>query len=198
MSSFDQKGVKRAVVGLDFQEISIDDLARRSRSGDSSAFAELATRIRPQLLAVLYKRLHGRAADAEDVAQVTLTKAWANIRDYDVTRPFTAWIVTIAIRSSIDYQRQQRRHEEHVDEHTETLGASPRLARKSEGDRNVWAIARRVLSKTQYSALWLRYGEDRSVSEIAQTMGKTNVAVRVVLCRARARLQSHLVKGKVS
>ena len=44
----------------------------------------------------------------------------------------------------------------------------------------------------QRSALWLRYAEDRTMAEIASILGRSTVAVRVMLFRARVRLAEHL------
>ncbi|HBE71743.1 MAG TPA: hypothetical protein DDW52_26670, partial [Planctomycetaceae bacterium] len=57
---------------------------------------------------------------------------------------------------------------------------------------NIWATASANLSADQYAALWLRYGEDMDMSEIASVLGKTKVGVRVMLHRARGKLETVL------
>jgi len=57
--------------------------------------------------------------------------------------------------------------------------------------------ARNTLSANHYDALWLHYGEDLAVAEIATIMGKTRVHVKVMLHRARHRLRQALRDSRV-
>ena len=52
-------------------------------------------------------------------------------------------------------------------------------------------LSDRVLGDTQRTALWLRYAEDLSIGQIAAVLGKTPIAVRVALCRARRTLAAY-------
>jgi RNA polymerase sigma-70 factor (ECF subfamily) len=54
-----------------------------------------------------------------------------------------------------------------------------------------WATAAK-LPDSQYEALWLRYGQDMSVKEIAAAMGRSQVCIKVLLYRARASLARQL------
>lgn len=178
------------------RELSTDELARLAQSGDEDAFEKIATELRPRLVAVLEKRMSGHVADAEDVAQEALTRAWQHIARYDKNRSFKAWIYTIAFRRATDHLRSHTRRERHANQ----LAAFPRVAsvtqQQAHDDRetadNVWATARKLLSTSQYSALWLRYAEELPVAEIAVAIGKSKVATRVILHRARTKLQSQL------
>ncbi len=53
---------------------------------------------------------------------------------------------------------------------------------------NLWTLAKEVLGSEQYTAMWLRYGEDLSVAEVASAMRKTQVGIRVLLHRSRSLL----------
>ncbi|HEY6565668.1 MAG TPA: sigma-70 family RNA polymerase sigma factor, partial [Pirellulaceae bacterium] len=106
------------------------------------------------------------------------------------------WLYTIALRVAHDHHRGRQARArnlrlERVDCHTlPDRDHGPTL-----GDRdNVWHIARRLLKDTQYTALWLRYGEELSVGEIAQVMAKTQVGIRVLLHRARTKLLHELTR----
>jgi DNA-directed RNA polymerase specialized sigma24 family protein len=63
---------------------------------------------------------------------------------------------------------------------------------KQEASENLWATARRTLSVSQFTVLWLRYGEAMSIKEVATATGRTTVGVRVLLHRARAGLAPHV------
>jgi RNA polymerase sigma-70 factor (ECF subfamily) len=55
----------------------------------------------------------------------------------------------------------------------------------------LWEAAR-ALGGDRYRVLWLRYGEDMSIEEIAAVVGRTKLAVRVLLHRARTSLAGRL------
>ena len=197
MLSPDEDGAQRAVARSDLDpqdEVTTDALARSAQSGDTTSFALLAKRLRPRLLVVLSKRLGGQMADAEDVVQDTLTAAWRNLESYDANRSFTAWVYTIAIRRAVDYIRSGKRQRHYLQQLTPnetSMDTAQQLIVDREASNSIWATAKRELSNSQYTALWLRYAESLSVHEIATAMGKTQVATRVLLHRARAKLQPH-------
>jgi len=65
------------------------------------------------------------------------------------------------------------------------------LARQEER-QDTWRLARRHLPDTQFQAIWLRYAEEMNIPQVARAMGKTQIAVRVILFRARQTLASKL------
>lgn len=173
-------------------DVSAQELARLAHSGCSDSFAELARRYRPRLLHILEHRLAGRLADAEDVAQEALIRAWKRIELYDDRYPFRAWLIRIALHLATDHQRRQRRSSSQLvlseaSEPCAHSGAAEAM-QKQEASENLWATARRTLSVSQFTVLWLRYGEAMSIKEVAEATGRTTVGVRVLLHRARAAL----------
>ena len=179
--------VRRSTDDVDSEEIPLVELVRRAQFGNSDAFARLADELRPRVLVVLRKRMQGYD-DIEDIAQDTFTKAWRHIKSYDSNRSFVAWIYTIALRRATDYQRSNRRRQKLSQPLPENeLPAKPGVtATARDSADNVWRVAREVLSASQYTAMWLRYSEELSVGEIAATTGRTQVATRVLLHRARS------------
>ncbi len=176
-----------------------EELARRVQAGCADSFNELAARLRPRLLFVLRRRLQNEA-DAEDVAQKTLLRAYEKIALYNPTRKFTPWLFTIALRLAANHQRQRQRLPQ-----TQTPGESasgvadpsPTPAQQAiaqEQSTDLWALAEKHLKPDQWTALWLLYGEGHTVKEIAQALGRTAVSVRVLLFRARKTLAPHLAK----
>jgi hypothetical protein len=59
------------------------------------------------------------------------------------------------------------------------------------GPSGLWDAAR-TLGAGRFRVLWLRYGEDMSIEEIAAVTGRTRLAVRVLLHRARTSLAGRL------
>jgi len=162
---------------------SAEELAVRARDGSRISFDELVVRYRPQVVAFLARRL-ASAADAEDVAQETFVRAYDHLAGYDPARPFSTWLFAIAKNVAANHavartRRDAREHEggrrePAVDERTDASG--------------IWQRAAAVLHPGPYRVLWLRYAQGMTVREIAAELGRSSVAIKVMLFRARRRL----------
>lgn len=180
---------------VSFQAMPVRELALKAQSGSEDAFAELAQRFRPRLYTVLERRLVGSQVEAEDVIQETLTRAWQKRSQFDSKYQFSTWIFTIALRLATDHCRRERRRRNDVQlasDPVDNRKAASHTAQIRDESQNIWAVGRRVLSEIQYTALWLRYGEDLDVADVAHAMGKTRVSTRVLIHRTRKILQRHL------
>ncbi len=67
-------------------------------------------------------------------------------------------------------------------------GTAPLPAAGETGTGGLWDAAR-TLAASQFRVLWLRYGEDMDVADIARSVGKSRVAVSLLLHRARTNLR---------
>lgn len=164
-----------------------EELAREARAGSRRSFEELAGRYRRRLFAYFRPRL-GSDQDAEDMVQETLLKLYRNIGNYDPAFRFSTWLYTAAGRLAISSYRKK--------------GVTPGMVRLEDvpnvADPKAWTPgpaaaaglwdSARTLGGNQFRALWLRYGEDLSVEEIARAIGKSRLAVRLLLHRARVNL----------
>lgn len=163
-----------------------------AQEGSRAAFGELAERFGGRLTGFLVRRTRSGEA-AEDLAQETLARAWQSLSRYDRTRRFSTWIFTIANRLAIDHYREGGR--ERAGLGVERAGQpDPTCAERHELSGRLWTIAQRVLTPEQTSALWLRYGADLDIGDIARVLGRTSVGVRVLLFRARERLAHELTE----
>jgi RNA polymerase sigma-70 factor (ECF subfamily) len=168
--------------------LSAEELARRARAGSSDAFGELVDRYAPRVLRYLRQRVRGDH-DAEDLRQETFVRVYENLHRYDPSRPFSAWLFTIAARLAVSHLRASRPN----------AGAEP-LAYVADGERPdniaaererceaIWPLAQQVLSEKQHRALRLRYADDLPIKAVAKQMGLTKTHVKVLLHRARKRL----------
>jgi RNA polymerase sigma-70 factor (ECF subfamily) len=141
------------------------------------------------LLQVVTARIGpGRVADAEDIVQESLTRAWQRLSQYDFQYRFSTWLFTIAVRISTDHLRRWQRAPavRELDNVEQPVAASPDHLEQAESINNIWSTAAEVLNEAQYTAMWLRYGEDLAVYEVARILGRTRVGTRVLLHRARA------------
>lgn len=170
------------------------DLARRARGGCADSFARLVTPHEGALYRFLVLR-SGNGADAEELAQETLLRAWSNLHRYDAARPFAPWLFTIAHRLACSLQRHNNRRPARSGLPDDLLDPRPDPAlasqRREQGGR-LWSFAAQVLSEDQSTALWLRYAEDLPPAEIGRVLGRSGPAVRVLLLRARRSLAREL------
>ncbi len=74
-----------------------DALARKARAGSSAAYDRLTKLFEAQLYAFISMMIQDEA-EAEDVTQEALLRAWQNLERYDVRRKFSTWLFTIARR----------------------------------------------------------------------------------------------------
>jgi RNA polymerase sigma-70 factor, ECF subfamily len=181
---------------------------QRARRGDRQAFAAVVTPYLPSL----FRRARGytgNVADAEDVSQETLLKAWSRLEQFNgkqdaTVDEFRAWVSRIAANSSIDLLRQRRDGkllslEEPKGIHDETLGGTlpapehdpeERCARREMGRLLGNAILQ--LPRDLRQACLLRDVMHYSTEEVADRLGISIVAVRLRLFRAHRRLREKL------
>ncbi len=132
--------------------------------------------------------------DADDVVQEAFLKAWQQIGEYDRHWAFSTWLFTIARRAWLNQERGRQRRR-----HRETVAAAVRLSVGEVGPPAaliateqaslLWDVAAARLSEREFTATWLRYVEDKPVAEIAVVLGKPVATVKVILFRARQRLE---------
>ena len=169
-------------------------LVERAQAGSVTCFAEIVRRFESRLFNFLLRRT-GSAADAEDLTQETFVRAYERIDRYDPRWQISTWLFVIARRGAVTHLRKRRR--DHAARRSRRLvtardhGDPGTSADDRESGRLLWEIADRVLGNTQRTALWLRYAEDLSIGQIAAVLGKTPIAVRVALCRARRTLAAY-------
>src|SRR5512144_246553 len=168
-----------------------EELAREARAGSRRSFEELACRYKRRLFVYLRPRL-ASDEDAEDMVQDTFLKLYRNIAGYAPAYRFSTWLYTSASRLAIDSFRRgaATRDTVAIDENLQI--ADPAAGREPERSRSGLWEAARTLGADKYRVLWLRYGEDMSIEEIAAVVGRTKISVRVLLHRARTSLAGRL------
>jgi RNA polymerase sigma-70 factor (ECF subfamily) len=168
-----------------------EELARDARAGSRRSFDELARRYKRRLFVYLRPRV-GSDEDAEDLVQETFLKLYRNIAAYDPAYKFSTWLYTSAGRLAIDaFRRRAAARDERVAERDLDIPDPSSRPESGSGASELWDSAR-ALGGDRFRVLWLRYGEDLSVEEIAAVLGRTRLAVRVLLHRARTSLAGRL------
>jgi RNA polymerase sigma-70 factor (ECF subfamily) len=190
-------------------------LIARIRSGDDKALAEFVEANRPALMAFLSSRIGSHLAkktEAEDILQEACLEACrsldkAPLENWDPLH----WLFQICERKIIDAHRRhfasQKRdasREASIPDDSEAAGglanllaasmttASEAFSRDQRQLRVLAALD--MLPEEQREALRLRYLVGLPSKEIAQKLGKTDGAVRVMLSRALGKLQEMLAE----
>ena len=84
------------------------ELVEQVCAGDTDAFRELVERHSRRLFKVAY-RLTGSEANADDVVQETLLRAFRNIHRFDARSQVGTWLYRIAVNCSMDLMRKESR-----------------------------------------------------------------------------------------
>jgi RNA polymerase sigma-70 factor (ECF subfamily) len=169
------------------------DVIRRARAGSLPAFDEVMRRYEQRVLGFLLRRCSSRQ-DAEDHVQETFQRARHWLHLYDHRWALSTWILTVAARLCATHHRRRRdeRSTAGIAERAASTAPPDESAARDEEGRNIWRLADQILTEEQRLALWLRYADDMPIKHIGQVIGKSTVATRVLLFRARAALASHM------
>ncbi|MBF8194642.1 RNA polymerase subunit sigma-70 [Nonomuraea sp. K274] len=186
------------------------------RSGDRARFAELAEAYRHELQVHCYRML-GSFADAEDMVQETMLRAWRRRETFEGRSTFRAWLYRIATNACLDLLSGPARSRE-ITVGMETESRSPfaevpwlqpypdrllDLAAPAQGEPDAVAVARETielaylaaiqhLPPRQRAVLILRDVAGWSAEETSGALELSVPAVKSTLQRARATLRRHL------
>jgi RNA polymerase sigma-70 factor, ECF subfamily len=186
------------------KDLSDEELALEAGSGSGRSFEILIQRYTTRLFQFLRQRLP-TDQDAEDITQEAFIKAYQNMHRYDSQWKFSTWLYTIASRLAISHYRANKKNAYHLslNESAQPLTSTanctgPRESLiKQQDSQNLWTLAS-ALKPNHYEALWLRYGEEFTVKEIADVLKKTPLHVRVLLHRARLKLSKLMAQQMAS
>ena len=178
---------------------SFDDVLTAARTGADWAIAVLYRDLNPALLRYLYAQ-HRDAA--EDIASEVWLAAATNLATFSGDEAgFRSWLFTIARRRAIDHGRKRaRRKTDTVSSETfeQRAGTDDTAAAGIEELSAREAIARLTagLAPDQAEVILLRVVAGLDAAEVAQIMGRSEGAVRVVQHRALRKLAASLTPDK--
>ena len=167
--------------------VSDAELARRAGDGCLPSMEALIVRHENRLFRFLHARMQNRS-NAEDLMQETFLKAFRKIHRYNPKYAFTTWLFTIANRLAASAWRKHRPMAEDLPDVQDEAPCPASLTEQNDTRENLWTHARQLLNDAQYAVLWLHYGEDLPVKEIARALRRTSTGVKVLLHRARNNL----------
>jgi RNA polymerase sigma-70 factor (ECF subfamily) len=181
-------------------------LVAAAKDGNHQAYAELCHRHSKQLFRTVL-RITGNIADAEDMLQEALLKAYIHIGAFEGRSAFSSWLTRIAINSAFMLLRKKRSQPVYsfesdsgagdfeLPEPAETVH-NPEEACIQNALENELAQAILHLSPNLRVVMQIWYREDASVAQIAKMLGISESAAKARLFRARSQIRRHLDKNR--
>lgn len=186
------------------------DLIARVQGGQSELFYELVRPYERRVYAAALAILRNQA-DAEDVAQEAMLKAFANIRQFRAEARFSTWLIQITVNEALMRRRRERTVVmEGIDAPRSGRGddegeytprdfadwreiPSEALERKEVRQRLAEALA--TLDRKYREVFVLRDMEHLNIQETAEALGISVASVKTRLLRARLMLRDLLAAG---
>lgn len=179
-------------------------LIARIRNGESSLFAELVKPYERRVYVTALALLRNEA-DAQDVAQEAILKAFMYLRQFRGESRFSTWLIQITVNEARMRQRKQHADlfEPLVESHDDEEGAYtprdfadwreiPSEALEKSEFRAILAKALASLGQIYREVFLLRDVEHMSIEETAQALSITAASVKTRLLRARLMLRDIL------
>jgi RNA polymerase sigma-70 factor, ECF subfamily len=183
------------------------DLIQRVLAGETNLFYEL---IRPYERGVFLSAVAilGNDADAEDVAQEAVLKAYKYLARFRQESKFSTWLIQIVINEAKMKLRKDRRHlYESVDENQQTDEGDyiptdfadwreiPSEALEQSELREALNKALNSLAEKYRTVLLLRDVQQMSIAETAEALGISEENVKTRTSRARLQMRDRLAPG---
>lgn len=173
-----------------------EELVRRYRTGEQAALDELIERYTPVVYNLIY-RLTGNRVESENMTQDTWLRFWQALPRIELDRPLKPYVLRIAFNLCRSWAATGKaaRTELDIDEQQDCLadGEPDIVERLSDAElRDHLQAAIGQLPPMYRAVLTLRYTEELSYEEIAQTLDLPLNTVRTYLRRGKARLREIL------
>ena len=154
---------------------------------DRSAFAPIYERYVDQIYAYVLTLTKDRDK-AEDVTAATFTKALEELPRFEWRGvPYSAWLYRVA--ASLVVREHRRRGWIELPAHLESDEPGPGEVLERRGDAEELRAAVAVLPEDQRRAILLRFGADLRNAEVAEIMGRSEGAVKLLVFRGLTSLR---------
>jgi RNA polymerase sigma-70 factor, ECF subfamily len=168
-------------------------LVLRAIQHEEAAFAELYERHVVRVYRHIYYMV-GNASEAEDLTSQTFLRAWEAIERYQVRgAPFVSWLLRIAHNLGVSHLRSKREssqlHDGIVDT---TMRRDPESSYQQTAEEELVREAILRLREEQRQVIILRFIEDLDYREVAEIIGKSVAAIRVIQHRALNALRKQM------
>jgi RNA polymerase sigma-70 factor, ECF subfamily len=184
------------------------ELVQQALAGSQQAYQDLVKRYATPAVNLATRMVRDRAV-AEELAQEAFARAFEHLSTYKQERRFVSWFFQILHNVTIDYIRRKQPTTVSLDElaeagyqvsnraghpgaGTNSIGTSPEALAEHAELAHAMDAALALIRPEYREAVVLRYREELSVEEIAETMSVPTGTVKTYLYRARKELASIL------
>lgn len=174
----------------DIKRKQIEEFIKNAKSGKTDDFGKMYDLLVDNIFQFIVFRVK-TTEEAQDLAEEVFKKAWIGLSKYKADN-FCAYIFTIARNTIIDHYRKEREtiSIEKVSIIDETDGPFDRYIK---GERQ--KLVRNALKKLPIyyrEVITLRFMQELSVKEVAATLKRTQISIRVAQFRATQALKKIL------
>ena len=174
-------------------EFSDGQLVDEALGGSVVAFERLMARYEGLVFKIALS-CSGQRDAALDILQNVFLKVHRKLAGFRIEGNFKNWIARIALNESINWKRTEKRHQ--ADELDETTPAiSSPVQEISMRDRETWEMVKRSMKmlKPMYrAAIALRYFEEMSIHEVANTLGCSDGTVKSMIFRSLKQMRLNI------
>ena len=169
------------------------EAVRNAQQGDRDAVELLYNEFSGRLTRFIKKKI-GSDNAAEDILSETFVSVMEHISELKTPEAFGGWIYAVANRKCIDWlSRESQRTELSEIGDFETVPLPEDHVVDEETRRRLGIIVEE-LKPEQRTAVMLYYYEQKSVSEVAEAIGKSKSATKKILQRAREKIHKQIEK----
>lgn len=171
----------------------------QAQQGNDDAFTQLVETYQKPVYNLCYRML-GEPDTAEDAAQETFLRAYAQLKTYDPGQSFGTWLLSVAAHYCIDRLRRRKfqwlsfddpRWDESAPSLVSDLPSPETSALNKEREEEVQRALQKLAPQYRM-VLVLKYWNEMSLEEISQITGDNVGTVKVKLFRARQMLGKQL------
>ena len=174
-------------------------LVRRAQNGDRRAFELLMDLYRERIVRMALHMV-GNKEDAQDLCQETFVRVYRALGSYDPRRAFSPWIYRIANNVALDHLRRKKARPvisepdlaQPFEEGPDPAAENPQRAILNREVYREVQEAIQSLPENYRSVMVLRFLEDLSYAEIAESLDLTEANVMMRISRARRMLRDKL------
>lgn len=171
----------------------IEDAVNRAREGDRAAFGYLVSLYHEDIFRMVYFRVRSEV-DAEDLTQDIFIQAFKGVKRLKDVDRFRPWLFSIAINRVRDFYRKRRllffvgtpEESDALHAGNQEKNSDPEALRNVE-KKDFWNQIGgflKKLSRLEKEVFILRFLDQLTLKEIAQTLGKGESTVKTHLYRA--------------
>lgn len=165
-------------------------------------FKKYYVKYRTRIYWYVYRKI-SRDEESQDITADAFLKLYERMAELEERGDsgILAWLYTVARNQSIDYLRKQGNRQsrsiddEEIDEATRVFDDFVEEAMK-DADLEEVKAALDTIDETAREIMQLRYEEDLKFSEIADMMGKSEGACKMILYRGLEKLRDEILKSR--